>query len=108
MLREENPGKPEDYQFMCIALRDPRTMEFCDSLMRAFEASKLDGHWIYSVIFGGVKWAYWVSSHTLNRQVPPCFRKDGTLILAVQDWDKDSSILDLSKHVKGISGKLKN
>ena len=95
----ENPGEPEDYQFTCLALKDPKTLGFCDSLIRAFEVSKLDGHRVYSVLFGGVMWAHWVSSHTLNRQVPPCFQKDGTLIIAVQDWDKNFSIQDLAKHV---------
>jgi hypothetical protein len=102
MLLDENPGEPEDYQFTCLALRDPKTLGFCDSLIRAFEASKLYGHRVYSILFGGVMWAYWVSSHTLNRPVPPCFRKDGTLVIAVQDWDKNLSIQDLAKHVKKI------
>lgn len=100
MLCDENPGEPEDYQFACLALKNPKTSGFFDSLIRSFEASKLDGHWIYSVLFGGVMWAYWVSSHTFNRKVPPCFQKDGTLVIAVQDWDKNLSIQDLAKHVK--------
>lgn len=102
MLCDENPGEPEDYQFTCLALKDPKTLGFYDGLIRAFEASKLDGHWVYSVLFGGVMWAYWVSSHTLNRQVPPCFQKDGTLVIAVQDWGENLSIQDLAKHVKKI------
>jgi len=100
MLRDENPGEPEDYQFTCLALRDPKTLGFYDSLLRAFEASKLDGHRVYSAFFGGVMWAYWVSSHMFNRRVPPCLQKDGTLTIAVKDWSKNMSIQDLAKHVK--------
>ncbi len=102
MLCDENPGEPEDYQFTCLALKDPKTLGFCDSLIRGFEASKLYGHRVYYVVFGGAIWAYWVSSHILNRQVPPCFQKDGTLIIAVQDWDKNLLIKDIAKYMKKI------
>lgn len=100
MLWDENPGEPEDYQFIGLAIRDAKTLGFYDRLIRAFETSKLDRHQIYSVFSGGVMWEYWVSSHTFNRQVPPCLEKDGTLVMAVQDWDKNLSIQDLAKHVK--------
>lgn len=108
MLVEENPGEPEDYQFISLALRDPKTSEFCNFFLRGFESSKLIGHHIYSVIFGGVIWAYKVSSHRFNRQIPICFIKNGTLTMAVQDWDKNPSVLDLASKVRSFRNKKSN
>jgi len=107
MLLEENPGEPMDYQFICWGLRDTKTMEFADKLVRAFESSRLKGHWVYTLIFGGVMWSYWVSSHFWDRQVPPGLSKDGKLVIAVQDWNKNPSIQELSKYVKKRFSKQK-
>ena len=100
MLLTENPGEPEDYQFTCLAVKDPKTLGFHDGLLRTFEASKLDGHHVYHVLFGGTFWAYWISNHTFDRLVPPCLDKNGTLLIAVQNLKDNLSILDLAEHMK--------
>jgi hypothetical protein len=91
-LLESNPGAPTDYPFFGIALRDPKTQGFEDRIVLGPEASRVSGHWIYTFIFGGVQWHYYVSGHHAGRNVPVIFGLDGVLILTVKDWTEIQSI----------------
>ena len=99
LILAEDPGAPEDYAFFGIALRKPDTKTFQDKLLSAPAASRVNGHWVYTLIFGGVLWHYWVSGHTDGRLVPYIFGRDGKLTLAVQDWTKNIFIRAMAREI---------
>jgi hypothetical protein len=99
-LLESDPGIPSDYPFNCIALRDAGTGSFQDELIGAPGASRVDGHNIYTLVFGGVVWHYYVSSHKSGHHVPHYFGLDGLLILGVQNWTENPFVRELVSQVK--------
>jgi len=107
LLFEEEPGDPDVYPFFGIAQRVPETNKFQDQLLKAPDASRLDGHRVYVFMFGGVMWCYLVSGNLGSFSMPLTFTKDGTLTLAVQDWNEDPYIQELAKRL-AISSKLSN
>jgi hypothetical protein len=101
LLRANHPGDSDLYPIICIALRDPSTGRFLDSILTAPEASRNSGQNFYSFIFGGVQWIYVISDHRENKTVQVnCIREDGILRLAVQDWTDNLSIRDLAGRVR--------
>jgi hypothetical protein len=91
-ILDSNPGAPDDYPFFAIALRDPKTYGFQDQIVMGPEAARVNGHWVYTFIFGGVQWHYYVSGHVTGHNVPINFGLNGVLVLAVQDWTDIQSI----------------
>jgi hypothetical protein len=85
-LIANDPGLPTEYPFFGIALRDQKTGGFKNDVVRAPHAARIWGYWVYTIIFGGVVWHYYVSGHRQVQHVPVYFGLDGTLILAVQNW----------------------
>lgn len=85
-LLESDPGGPSEYPFFGIALRDPTTSGFQDRLVIEPEAARVGGHAVYTFLFGGVLWHYYISGRQSGRLVPVHFGLDGLLTLAVQDW----------------------
>jgi len=101
-LNAGDPGDPDKYPLICFALRDPLTEEFYDKILRAPEAARLYGQHFYSMIYGGVVWTYVISNHRDSRiEKVNCFRRDGILKLAVQDWTENPSVIKLAKHIQG-------
>jgi hypothetical protein len=98
-LMESDPGKPTDYPFFAIALREPRTGGFQDQLVKGPDAARVKGHWVYTFIFGDVQWNYYVSSHESDRVVPVYFGLDGLLTLAVQDWTESPFVRDMAANM---------
>lgn len=94
-LLQSDPGKPTEYPFFAIALREPRTGGFQDQLVTGPKGARVKGHWVYTFIFGGVQWHYYVSSHESDRIVPVYFGLDGFLTLAVQDWTESPFVRDM-------------
>ena len=80
-----------------MALRVPETGAFQDQLIQAPRVARLNGHTVYSMIFGGVLWMYYVSSHISGREVPVTFREDGVLTLGVQDWLESKFVQDAAR-----------
>jgi hypothetical protein len=101
-LLESNPGASTDYPFFGIALRDPKTHDFQDRIVMGPEASRVNGHWVYTFIFGGVQWHYYVSGHHVNRNVPVIFDLDGVLTLAVKDWTEIQSIKRFASQLRDV------
>jgi hypothetical protein len=95
-LLQSDPGTPNDYPFFGIGLRDPSTGGFQDSLIISPSASKVQGHRVYSLCFGGVIWHYFISGHPAGNLVPVYFGLDGLLTLGVQDWTKNIVIQDFA------------
>lgn len=69
-------------------------------ILSAPEAARSHGHHIYSVIFGGVFWQYWISGHKEGRVSFNCIGREGILTLAVQDWTKNRAIQELAKKIQ--------
>lgn len=99
-LLANDPGDPDDYTMFGIAIRETETKNFQDKLLRAPEASRYHGHYVYNILFGGVFWYYWISSHRGGRIPINCIGRDGILTLAVQDWNENWSIQDLAKSIQ--------
>jgi hypothetical protein len=56
------------------------------------EASRVNGHWVHTFIFGGAQWHYYTSGHHTGRNVPVSFGHDGVLTLMVKDWTDIQSL----------------
>ena len=95
-LLAQEPGGPDDYPFFGLALRDPTTGGFQDKILKAPDATRINGHRVYTLVFGGVLWHYWVSGHTVGRIVPAKFSPSGELILAVQNWMENVFVRDMA------------
>lgn len=98
-LFASDPGKPTDYPFFGLALREPRTGGFQDQLVTGPKAAHVKGHWVYTFIFGGVQWHYYVSNHASDRVVPVYFGLDGLLTLGVQEWTESPFVQDMAAHM---------
>ena len=72
-----------------------------DGLILLPGGSRIKRHYVYIMLFGGVFWSCAVSGHREGCPVPANLRDDGTLTLLVQDWTKNSAVLDLAKQMKG-------
>lgn len=94
-----NPGSDDLYPISGLALRS-ESGGFKDGLMLLPGGSRIGGHHVYIMLFGGVFWSCALSSHRGSCPVPANLRKDGTLTLLVQDWTENSAILDLSRQMK--------
>ena len=99
-LLSNDPGDPDEYTMIGVALREPDTKYFQDKILSAPEAARSHGHHIYSVIFGGVFWQYWISGHKEGRVSFNCIGREGILTLAVQDWTKNRAIQELAKKIQ--------
>ncbi len=101
LLKAQDPGDPDEYPMMGLALREPDTKTFYDRLLRAPEVSRYNGYHVYSYLFGGVTWAYFISGNRIESILNlNCIRRDGVLTLAVQDWNKNPSIQELAGYVQ--------
>lgn len=99
-LLANDPGDPDEYTMFGIAIRETETKNFQDKILRAPEASRYHGHYVYNILFGGVFWYYWISGHREGRIPINCIGRNGILTLAVQDWSENCSIQDLAKNIK--------
>ena len=95
-LLASDPGMPSDYPFFGIALKDPTTGGFQDKLLKVADVARVDGHWVYTLIFGGVMWHYFISSHAGPKNVPVLFDRSGVLTLGVQLWTDNLWVRDMA------------
>ena len=94
-----DPGFADLYPISGLALRS-ESGGFKDGLMLMPGGSRIGGHHVYIMLFGGVFWHCAISSHRGGCPVPANLREDGTLTLLVQDWRENLAILDLSRQMK--------
>lgn len=94
-LLNADPGGANDFPFWGMALRDPKTGGWQDELMKAPEATRRRGQWIYSMIFAGASWHYHTSAHNEGREVPLMFDTSGILTLGVRNWKDNPFVKDL-------------
>jgi hypothetical protein len=99
-LLASDPGDPADYPFFGIALRDLSSRGFQDKLLMTPRVARVHGHWVYILLFGGVLWHYYISSHAGPRNVPVLFDRTGTLTLLVQNWKENPFILELARQIQ--------
>ncbi len=101
-LLASEPGDPAGYPFFGIALRDSSTNGFQDKLLMTPRVARVRGHWVYIILFGGVLWHYYISSHAGPGNVPYLFDRTGTLTLLVQDWKENPFILELARQTQSM------
>lgn len=100
LLLADDPGGRDDYPFFGIAMRDPATGGFQDKLLKAFDSSRVNGHWVHVAIFGGVLWHYFTSGHSHGRLVPATFGPAGDLTLGVEDWTANQWVRSLASQIQ--------
>ena len=74
-----------------IILRRPRTHELCNWLMIGPVWQRIDGIKIYTFVFGGCSWRYYVSKQR-GPYLSLRLRRPGTIIMPVTDYTKEGSI----------------
>lgn len=102
LLLTSDPGEPSDYPFFGIALKDVTTGGFQDELVKLPNVLRIRGHRVYSFVFGGVSWYYFVSSHAGKSSVPYLFDRSGMLTLAVQLCTDDPWVRAMAYHSRSL------
>lgn len=100
LLLASDPGRPEDYPFFGMALKDPDTGGFQDAVLKLPDVSKVKGHHVYTLIFAGVVWHYFISSHAGAGSVEVLFDHSGKLTLGVQLWTENEWVRDMARSVQ--------
>jgi len=104
MVHENNPGTHEQYPFM-MALVTHEDVVQTDLIIQP-SWSRMEGHYSYRFVFGGIAWVYLVSSHK-----PPSIISHATLsesgvtTMLVSEVSNMPFIVDFAKELK-LSGKL--
>jgi hypothetical protein len=101
-LLKGDPVGPGDYPFFGLALRDPATNGFQDKLVKAPDAARHASHWVYTLLFGGVLWHYYISKHAGAGTVPVVFARNGLLTLGVQDWMSNAFVQDAAGRMHNL------
>jgi hypothetical protein len=96
----EDPGTPEQYPMLTLALRDHLTGGFQDTLVTQPRGGRMNGRWFYALTFGGVMWHYLVSEHTQGYAPPFLFGTNGVLTLGVQDYLENKTIQDIGADIR--------
>ena len=80
LILQEDAGPEDDYRFWGRILVDDNNQIMHDLVSRP-NKSKLDGHHVYYVCYGGCEWTFWISSHSTAKYKDVCFREDGNIRL---------------------------
>lgn len=101
-LLQRDAGTADDYPFFGIAMRDPDSGVFEDRLLKLPSSAKLNGHRIYTMLYGGVLWHYVISSHAGRSSAPAVFEPSGPLTLGVQNWKESPYVHEIAGHLQRI------
>ena len=100
MLLRSEPGKRRDYPFTGVLLvEDDGTLY--DRAISSPESKRILAHTLYRWFFGGVIWAYRVSSHPYAELDSAALGLDGRLVLRVQRWRESEMIRSFVKRLFG-------
>jgi hypothetical protein len=86
MLLADDPGPAISFPVSGIALRNPDSGEFEDSLLHFPAVARKEGYYLHRMVCAGVLWYVGTSSHTPPAAVPLALAESGELTLLVQDW----------------------
>lgn len=104
MMLNENAGEPGDYPFM-MALVTHKDVVQTDLIVQP-SWSRLEGHYSYRFVFGGIAWLYLVSSHkTPNIIAQATLSRAGKTTVLVSEVSNMPFIVDFANELKA-SGKL--
>lgn len=104
MILEENPGAPENYPFMMALITHEDEVQ--TDLIVQPSWSRLEGHYSYRFVFGGIAWVYLVSSHkTPNIISQATLSKAGVTTMLISEVSNMPFIVDFANELKA-SGKL--
>ncbi|MGH7655202.1 MAG: hypothetical protein ACREN6_11120 [Gemmatimonadaceae bacterium] len=93
---------PHEFPFFGVALRDPKTGGWQDALIHAPVAARHNGQWVFTMIFGGVRWHYFASAHVYGRDIDPTLDAAGDLPLLVENWADDPYVRSSAAAVRGL------
>src|ERR1035437_1030012 len=101
-LLASDPGRPDEFPFFGVGLRDPKTGGWQDALIHAPVAARMNGQWVFTMIFGGVRWHYFTSAHKARRGIEPTLDHAGELPLLIEDWSDDPYMRSSAPKVRGL------
>lgn len=99
LLLTGNPGEPTRYPIAGRALSDDDG-SFKDDIVSLPAPARIDGHYVYRMLYGGVFWYCCVSNRRIGCPVPLTLHTDGTLTLFVERWTSDPAILSVAADVQ--------
>lgn len=102
MLLANDPGNPEDFALFGLGLRDPETGGWQDQIVHAPRAARVDGQWIFTVLFYGVRWHYFASKHSRGRSLPAVFTQEGNLPLVIRNWTSDPHLQEAAPFIPSL------
>lgn len=107
MLLADDPGDPDDFALFGLGLRDPDTNGWQDQIVHAPRAARVDGQWIFTVLFYGVRWHYFASKHVSGRSIPAVFTREGNLPLLIRNWTSDPHLQEAAPFIPSLVPKKK-
>jgi hypothetical protein len=108
MLINENPGKVNNYGCIIFAILGDgnkllRGVQFGQS------SSRLEGHHVYKILFGGFLWIFFVSSHNISSKFNKMFLKEnGSIIIPINHYSKHKYLNQMAGRVQDLRVNLKN
>ncbi len=104
MLLDQNPGPPEKY--LCILVAIIFDGNVIDDFILNPTYIRQDGHRVYRFIFGGFAWAYFVSSHSTPEGVRQyAINQNGEMIVSALEMQRLGMIIGLINNLN-ISGSI--
>ena len=84
LLQQEDPGPTTQYPFWALALIDAQSRAIRDGLIAEPEPLRCDGHRVYTFIFGGCAWYYFVSEYNATELLQTNFTTCGEFTIGTQ------------------------
>lgn len=99
MVLNNDPGTPETYPFILSPLVHLGKPQFNSIVQPA--PSRLNGHFVYRFVFGGLVWVFLVSSHKPPDSIEPAIiSRDGKLTMCTSELEDVSFILNMARELK--------
>ena len=87
MLIASDPGAPHTYGCLMFALIHEG--QIVEDLIMEPTWARLDGHYCYRFVFGGLIWVYLVSGHQVQKRiVDDCLQTNGDCVVRLQDFEE--------------------
>lgn len=85
MLQSRDPGPPERYPLVAVALRLPDNTP-ARGVVFLPARSRIGAHTVYSSVFGGCHWIHVIASHALPREIQPhALTRTGAMTALVEE-----------------------
>jgi hypothetical protein len=102
MLLRNDPGDPLDYRVIAGLIWDPVTKLRWDNIVMRPVRMRINGGFIYRIVFAGASWTIAVSRHTKLDFDPNWLTEDGALHLTCCPPDRFSKLSGAAQAVAGL------